>query len=448
MRNHIKIIVLIIIAILFSSCKSSDIAIQKAIARTQTAQPAHTSEPTLTIELMSMPDLRVIDGDLRSFLITEEDVSNEGYDFHYTKFGFSEPEYETTNDKVVASEYYDEVDQTLIFELGRISSWTRQFMKTEKTSEGKESESNALSCTATLFSTADGARQSVERYNRGEEGFLSYVDINLDLGDTNVVYSNSLLYAIEFSYRNVAVVIRVSGYDINNLETAEPFASIVLKRLQEASLINPSDASFADLPSEDIVLAPTNDNRGNIKLPGFYLVNIDIAPGVWRNFGDSDSCYWSVTNWKGEIIDNFFGMTGGTMYVPTNAFQVEISKECGAWVLLVPLQEKSSTPAPSRQFTPTPTAIAKCPSAPRQRLEVGKFAMICTKLDQVRLRVEPGIIGKFLQGIYPDVTVKVIGGPKCANNWSWWQVELKDGVKGWLAEGGDEIDPYFLCPVK
>ena len=67
---------------------------------------------------------------------------------------------------------------------------------------------------------------------------------------------------------------------------------------------------------------------------GLYLVGSEIAAGNWRSSGNSDDCYWSITDNKGEIIDNHFGMAGGTMYIPSNAFQVELDKECGTWEYL------------------------------------------------------------------------------------------------------------------
>jgi len=72
-------------------------------------------------------------------------------------------------------------------------------------------------------------------------------------------------------------------------------------------------------------------DKGN----GFFLVNIDIAPGVWRSNGSGDSCYWATTTKTGSIIDNHFGMSGGTAYISPSAFQVEF-KDCGTWTFLSP----------------------------------------------------------------------------------------------------------------
>lgn len=73
----------------------------------------------------------------------------------------------------------------------------------------------------------------------------------------------------------------------------------------------------------DLLKAPKSD--------GFYLINVDIAPGVWRSTGTaSGSCYWSVTTATGDIIDNHFGDPGGTAYIAPNGFQVEFNG-CGTW---------------------------------------------------------------------------------------------------------------------
>ena len=89
-----------------------------------------------------------------------------------------------------------------------------------------------------------------------------------------------------------------------------------------------------------------------------------------------------------------------------------------------------------------------CPGAPPQRVMIGEKANVCTESDDLIVRQEPGQDGKELTGIKPGTNFMIINGPSCANNWSWWKVELDSGLDGWVAEGGDNIDPYFICPVK
>lgn len=63
---------------------------------------------------------------------------------------------------------------------------------------------------------------------------------------------------------------------------------------------------------------------------GFYLVNVDIAPGVWRSAAGSDNCYWARTDREGDILGNHFGLSGGTVNIRATDFQVEF-KSCGRW---------------------------------------------------------------------------------------------------------------------
>lgn len=110
-------------------------------------------------------------------------------------------------------------------------------------------------------------------------------------------------------------------------------------------------------------------------------------------------------------------------------------------------------PTPIVPPTTVPTAPVEssssgdtCPGAPPQRLEVGGYAYVCTKSDPVRLRTGTGSNYNTKTSLKTGTEVYVADGPVCANNWSWWWVETDAGESGWMAEGGDSVDPYFLCP--
>lgn len=89
-----------------------------------------------------------------------------------------------------------------------------------------------------------------------------------------------------------------------------------------------------------------------------------------------------------------------------------------------------------------------CPGAPEQRLEIGKMAYVCTSIDSVKLREGPGKDYTVIRSLIPGADLEIIGGPECKNNWSWWQVKTESGYVGWMSEGGDSKDKYFLCPAK
>jgi hypothetical protein len=72
-------------------------------------------------------------------------------------------------------------------------------------------------------------------------------------------------------------------------------------------------ATITMTPTKTPPPTQTKDPTKTNKTPGFYLVGEEISPGVWRSLGTSDSCYWSITTRTGDIINNHFGMAGGTM---------------------------------------------------------------------------------------------------------------------------------------
>jgi len=45
----------------------------------------------------------------------------------------------------------------------------------------------------------------------------------------------------------------------------------------------------------------------------------------------------------------------------------------------------------------------------------------------------------------PGTALAIVDGPICADGWLWWQVQAEGGEIGWVAEGGDETDPYYIC---
>ena len=96
--------------------------------------------------------------------------------------------------------------------------------------------------------------------------------------------------------------------------------------------------------------------------------------------------------------------------------------------------------------TDSPVLVSSCPGAPSQRLKVGWSAFVCTKVDRVKVRQQPKRSAPEIIRLEPGTRFWVIDGPACSDNWSWWEVEWQDGQTGWVAEGGDNTDPYFICP--
>ena len=126
-----------------------------------------------------------------------------------------------------------------------------------------------------------------------------------------------------------------------NTQTAYPTLTPPPTYTPRIVIVTPTNTStplytptITETPTKTATLTSTPDPTKTDKRPGFYLVGSEIAPGVWRSLGDSNSCYWSITTQTGSIMSNHFGMAGGTMYIPTSAFQVELDADCGIWTYL------------------------------------------------------------------------------------------------------------------
>jgi hypothetical protein len=106
----------------------------------------------------------------------------------------------------------------------------------------------------------------------------------------------------------------------------------------------------------------------------------------------------------------------------------------------------TKTQSPSKEPSPSPTK--KCPGAPKKRVSVDDQATICTKSETVYLRTKPSSSADYTHRLVPGADITVIGGPKCDKQKSWWywKVRTESGYVGWVSEGGDTKDPYFICP--
>ena len=90
---------------------------------------------------------------------------------------------------------------------------------------------------------------------------------------------------------------------------------------------------------------------------------------------------------------------------------------------------------------------SSCPGAPPQRMIVNRRGYVCTQEESVRLRDVPARSASTIVQLPTGSQFCVVDGPECADNWSWWLIQTDDGFVGWIAEGGDNVDPYFICPL-
>ena len=138
---------------------------------------------------------------------------------------------------------------------------------------------------------------------------------------------------------------------------------------------------------------------------------------------DSVAVVWKVRLPNGEVGWTFEGISDGqSMY---------------AYTLTSP-----------HRPPPTPRDVRYCRDAPPSPLRVGMRAYVCTQSDSLFVRIRPGRGGQVIRRIPPGTRIEIVDGPECGDGWVWWKVRLTDGTVGWVAEGGDEIDPKFVCPLE
>jgi LysM repeat protein len=89
-----------------------------------------------------------------------------------------------------------------------------------------------------------------------------------------------------------------------------------------------------------------------------------------------------------------------------------------------------------------------CPENPPQRVQVGGRARVCTISDPLIVRQQPRKTSSRIASLETGTQLVILDGPICANNWAWWKVQTSSGIVGWVSEGGDNIDRYFICPMQ
>jgi hypothetical protein len=75
---------------------------------------------------------------------------------------------------------------------------------------------------------------------------------------------------------------------------------------------------------------PTPETPESPKSDGFYTVGDEIAAGKWHSTGAGIDCYWARLDDQQEILDNHFGIAGGTVTILETDYEVEFTG-CGTW---------------------------------------------------------------------------------------------------------------------
>ncbi|MBA3868389.1 MAG: Ig-like domain-containing protein, partial [Anaerolineae bacterium] len=93
-------------------------------------------------------------------------------------------------------------------------------------------------------------------------------------------------------------------------------------------------------------------------------------------------------------------------------------------------------------------STAACPDAPPSKLKVGDVAVVISGPEAVRARASAPD-GEVVDQLYKDYQLPIVGGPTCANGSVWWQVQLRDDRKAWVAEAVmTDGAPEYLLDIK
>lgn len=101
-------------------------------------------------------------------------------------------------------------------------------------------------------------------------------------------------------------------------------------------------------------------------------------------------------------------------------------------------------PAPATALATVSEGRAVCSGAMNTRLDVGAIGRVRAAGLPVNLRRTPGSASTRDGQIEPGDEFTVFGGPQCAENLVWWQVDV-DGLRGWIGEGANGV--YWVEPT-
>lgn len=127
----------------------------------------------------------------------------------------------------------------------------------------------------------------------------------------------------------------------------------------------------------------------------------------------------------------------------------------GGLVGLKPLSSATGAPPTARVITITPSPVVPTPTlSPEQvvptlviasptptGLYIGGSAIVAGTGSALRLRSDPGLQSTTLKTVNDGTRLKILEGPRNADDLVWWRLEdATDGAQGWAAE-------RFLTPA-
>lgn len=96
--------------------------------------------------------------------------------------------------------------------------------------------------------------------------------------------------------------------------------------------------------------------------------------------------------------------------------------------------------------TPVLSSTPLCSGAPKSNVGVGSTARVTfTDGTPTRIRKQPTTSSDIIGRIPEGTRFLIVGGHKCSDGYTWWNIELPNGTRGWMAEG--KKGTYYLEPM-
>jgi len=178
--------------------------------------------------------------------------------------------------------------------------------------------------------------------------------------------------------------------------------------------------------------------------PGI-IQDLDAALGTNQfNFNglETNTCYVEANDAGGHQTFLPGYSNGEALYGKVSNFTVSCPQQD---LLQQPADQPTSSAEPP--VLPASPASEDCPGAHAPLVRVGGMAVVSTRVEQLRVRSGPGYSNSVVAMLDAGETIALIGGPVCADQRWWWETQTATGQIGWVVEGWDNTDPYYILPA-
>lgn len=197
------------------------------------------------------------------------------------------------------------------------------------------------------------------------------------------------------------------------------------------------------------ILNPCGNCLADVNGNNLYLTGFDPYQNLllifYRRIGELNACGLGISEFVKTAQVQVDG--NGTLNLLLNGSVDRVFVETVIDADTEKVEMAGSITGSSQLYTECSVTTSSCSGAPAQRVQTGGSAYVCTQQDRLIVRSQPSSSTNEIIRFEPGTQFNITGGPECSGNMFWWKIEV-NGTTGWVAEGGDSVDPYYICPVQ